>query len=98
MNRLAIFDCDGTLVDSGATIYAALAATFEQNGLHLPPPEVCRRVIGLSLTEAFAGLVQEATADELAALCEDYKQAFWQLRVAAGGRDGEVRSRPQALP
>ena len=82
MNRLAIFDCDGTLVDSGATIYAALAATFEQNGLHLPPPEVCRRVIGLSLTEAFAGLVQEATADELAALCEDYKQAFWQLRAA----------------
>ena len=24
VNRLAIFDCDGTLVDSGATIYAAL--------------------------------------------------------------------------
>ena len=82
MNRLAIFDCDGTLVDSGATIYAALAATFEQNGLHLPPPEVCRRVIGLSLTEAFAGLVPEATADELAGLCEDYKQAFWKLRAA----------------
>ena len=32
-NRLAIFDCDGTLVDSGATIYAALAASLEQNGL-----------------------------------------------------------------
>ena len=26
MNRLAIFDCDGTLVDSDATIYAALKA------------------------------------------------------------------------
>ncbi len=25
MNRLAIFDCDGTLVDSGATIHAAVA-------------------------------------------------------------------------
>ena len=82
MNRLAIFDCDGTLVDSGATIYAALVATFEQNGLHLPPPEVCRRVIGLSLTEAFAGLVPDTTADELAGLCEDYKQAFWKLRAA----------------
>ena len=30
MNRLAIFDCDGTLVDSGATIYRALAETFAQ--------------------------------------------------------------------
>jgi phosphoglycolate phosphatase len=32
VNRLAIFDCDGTLVDSGATIYAALKASMEQNG------------------------------------------------------------------
>ena len=30
MNRLAIFDCDGTLVDSGATIYAALRTSLEQ--------------------------------------------------------------------
>ena len=59
MNRLAIFDCDGTLVDSGATIYAALSATFEQNGVELPPPEVSRRVIGLSLTEAMAALVTD---------------------------------------
>ena len=39
MNRLAIFDCDSTLVDSGATIYAALAETFRQNRLELPPAE-----------------------------------------------------------
>ncbi len=61
VNRLAIFDCDGTLVDSGATIYAALAETFRQNGLELPPtPEVSRRVIGLSLTEAMAELLPDA--------------------------------------
>ncbi len=36
MNRLAIFDCDGTLVDSGATIYAALKASLERNGLEVP--------------------------------------------------------------
>jgi beta-phosphoglucomutase-like phosphatase (HAD superfamily) len=30
VNRLAIFDCDGTLVDSGATIYAALTASWSR--------------------------------------------------------------------
>ena len=82
MNRLAIFDCDGTLVDSGHTIYAALAATFEQNGLHLPPPEVCRRVIGLSLTEAMAALLPDLSPGQHGALAEDYKRAFWKLRAA----------------
>ena len=48
MNRLAIFDCDGTLVDSGATIYAALADSLAQNRLDVPPPEVARRIIEAS--------------------------------------------------
>ena len=82
MNRLAIFDCDGTLVDSGATIYAALSETFRQNGLELPPPEVSRRVIGLSLIEAMAALLPDASAEEHARFAEDYKRAFWQLRAA----------------
>ena len=82
MNRLAIFDCDGTLVDSGATIYAALAAAFEQNGLELPPPQVSRRVIGLSLTEAMAALLPDASGADHSKVAEDYKRAFWQLRAA----------------
>jgi phosphoglycolate phosphatase len=82
VNRLAIFDCDGTLVDSGATIHRALAATFAQNRLELPPPQVTRRVIGLSLTEAMAALLPGATEAEHGRLAEDYKRAFWNLRAA----------------
>lgn len=82
MNKLAIFDCDGTLVDSGATIHRALAITFEQNGLELPPVQVTRRVIGLSLIEAMAALLPQAGAEEHARLSEDYKRAFWTLRAA----------------
>ncbi len=82
MNRLAILDCDGTLVDSGATIYAALTETFRENGLALPPAEVSRRVIGLSLTEAMAELLPDAQPEQHLALAEDYKRAFWQLRAA----------------
>jgi phosphoglycolate phosphatase len=82
VNRLAILDCDGTLVDSGATIYAALSETFRQNGLELPPPKVSRRVIGLSLIEAMAALLPEASAEEHIQFAEDYKRAFWALRAA----------------
>ncbi|HET9810679.1 MAG TPA: HAD-IA family hydrolase [Sphingomicrobium sp.] len=78
MTKLAIFDCDGTLVDSGATIYGALAETFEAHRLELPPD--CRRVIGLSLTEAMAALVPDADAGEHEALADTYKSCFFRAR------------------
>ncbi|HET7605225.1 MAG TPA: HAD-IA family hydrolase [Sphingomicrobium sp.] len=82
MNRLAIFDCDGTLVDSGATIHRALCAAFGQHGLSPPAPESSRRIIGLSLVEAMAALLPGAEAAQHLALAEDYKRAFWSLRAA----------------
>ena len=80
MNRLAIFDCDGTLVDSGATIHRALRATFEMHGLDCPPPSISRKVIGLSLFEAMTRL---APAADHEALTRTYKEAFFAMR--AGG-------------
>jgi phosphoglycolate phosphatase len=82
VNRLAIFDCDGTLVDSGATIYAALSETFAQHGLEIPPPHIARRVIGLSLVEAMAGLLPDSTAAQQLQLAEDYKKVFIGMRAA----------------
>jgi phosphoglycolate phosphatase len=82
VNRLAIFDCDGTLVDSGATIFAALKVSLERNGLEVPPPEQCRRIIGLSLVEAIATLLPALDADRHIDLAEDYKHAFMDLRAA----------------
>jgi phosphoglycolate phosphatase len=86
VNRLAIFDCDGTLVDSGATIYAALSATFRGAGREVPPARIARRVIGLSLTEAMAGLLPESTAADHLELTDAYKRNFMALRAA-----GEVQ-------
>jgi phosphoglycolate phosphatase len=82
VNRLAIFDCDGTLVDSGAPIYAALSASLEQNGFAVPTPAVSRRVIGLSLVEAMAALLPDASPQLHRLLAEDYKRAFMALRAA----------------
>jgi len=82
VNRLVIFDCDGTLVDSGATIYAALKTSLLQHGFDVPPPHVSRRVIGLSLVEAMAALLPDASAEQHRFLADDYKRAFMQLRSA----------------
>ncbi len=80
MTKLAIFDCDGTLVDSGATIHRALAEAFEAHGVQLPPPRECRRVIGLSLIEAMAALLPDADEDSHLRLAETYKGCFHKAR------------------
>lgn len=80
--KLAIFDCDGTLVDSGATIYAALKTSLEEHGHPVPPPREARRVVGLSLSQAIAMLAPATSADELQAMVESYRYAFQRLRMA----------------
>jgi phosphoglycolate phosphatase len=77
MSKLAIFDCDGTLVDSGGTIHRALRSTFETHGLDCPPRGVTKKVIGLSLDEAFATLVPDGNHP---ALSQTYKDAFFDMR------------------
>ena len=81
MTKLAIFDCDGTLVDSGASIDRALQSAFATHGLECPPPSISRKVIGLSLDQAMAGLAPDA---DHRALSRSYKDAFMALR--AGGQ------------
>jgi phosphoglycolate phosphatase len=82
VNRLAIFDCDGTLVDSGATIYAALKEAFAGHSREVPPPRDARRVIGLSLIEAMAALLPGSSVEQQIMLAEAYKQSFMRLRAA----------------
>lgn len=82
MTRVAIFDCDGTLVDSGATIAEALGMTFAERGIPIPPRHIARRVIGLSLVEAMSSLVPAAPLADRVALAERYKIHFQGLRAA----------------
>jgi len=87
VNRLAIFDCDGTLVDSQHNICRAMEDCFAAAGLAPPERERTRRVVGLSLVEAMRAMLPEAEADFHVALAEDYKRAFQALR--ARGLDEE---------
>lgn len=79
MIKLAIFDCDGTLVDSGGTIHTALQQAFGVHGLECPPRDITKKVIGLSLMEAMAALVPDG---DHAALTQTYKDAFFAMRGA----------------
>lgn len=80
MNRLAIFDCDGTLVDSGANIHSALSEAFAEHGFEIPPQQVSLKVIGLSLVEAMAALLPQAEPAEHVVLAESYKRHFQRAR------------------
>jgi phosphoglycolate phosphatase len=80
VNRLALFDCDGTLVDSQASICRAMNDCFEAHGLTPPERHATRRIVGLSLPEAMRVLVPEGEADLHASLTDGYKAAFFRHR------------------
>ena len=80
MNHLAIFDCDGTLVDSQANICIAMEDSFARSGLTVPDRHDIRRVVGLSLLEAVHMLAPLVAPTVKAQLAEDYKSAFHRLR------------------
>lgn len=80
MTRLAIFDCDGTLVDSQHNICTAVEAAFAANGLTAPPRNAIRRIVGLSLVEAMRMLLPDADGALHERVAKDYKDAFFRLR------------------
>ncbi len=79
--KLALFDCDGTLIDSQRSIISAMAAAWRDEGLEEPDPARVRRVVGLSLVEAVARLLPGEDGDRHLRLAEGYKRAFQRERL-----------------
>lgn len=79
--KLAVFDCDGTLIDSQINIIRAMESSFARHGLPAPDPHATRRIVGLSLVEAMQALLPEAPHDLHLSLADDYKSAFQRLRA-----------------
>jgi len=79
--KLAVFDCDGTLIDSQINIIRAMEQSFRRHALPPPDPHATRRIVGLSLVEAMQALLPEAEADLHIRLADDYKGAFQRLRA-----------------
>jgi len=78
--RLAVFDCDGTLVDGQASICEAMDSGFAAAGLPAPDHHDVRRIVGLSLPQAIRLLAPEAAQADQAQIVEGYKQAFRDSR------------------
>ena len=81
ITRLAVFDVDGTLIDSQHNIVASMVQACERNHIAAPTHEAIRRIIGLSLAEAVTRLMPGAEPDLIARVVEDYKNGFAELRA-----------------
>ncbi|MFA6219294.1 MAG: HAD-IA family hydrolase [Erythrobacter sp.] len=80
--RLAVFDCDGTLVDGQAAICETMEQAFATAGLPQPDRHAVRRMVGLSLPYALRELAPDASEDQRARALEAYKQGYRALRLS----------------
>lgn len=78
--KLAVFDCDGTLVDSQFSINACMAEAFRAVGLEAPSIGDVRKVVGLPLAQAIAIVAdnEDAPVDEMAAA---YSKSWTEMRA-----------------
>ena len=80
--RLAVFDCDGTLVDGQADVCEAMDAAFAAQGLSPPDRHLTRRMVGLSLPEAMRKLLPHGHPAVHDALAAHYREAYRARRTA----------------
>lgn len=78
--KLAVFDCDGTLVDSQFSINACMADAFQAVGLPAPDIENVRRVVGLPLVQAI-GIVADDEKAPLERMAEAYSKSWTEMRA-----------------
>lgn len=78
--RLALFDCDGTLVDSAFAIQRAIIMVFQQFSYSEPSLDETKSVIGLSLDLAIAHLLKRPVDDEILAMVAAYKENYRKIR------------------
>lgn len=77
--KLAVFDCDGTLVDSQHAINACMSDAFSAVRMMPPPLSSVRRVVGLPLAQAIAVLADNDRAP-IADMTAAYSQSWVRLR------------------
>ncbi|WP_427968470.1 HAD-IA family hydrolase [Altererythrobacter sp.] len=80
MTRLAIFDCDGTLVDGQADVCDTMEQAFIQAGLPNPNRNEVRRTVGLSLPVAIKRLTPGIGDEQAAEVVACYKQLYFARR------------------
>lgn len=80
--KLAVFDCDGTLVDGQGGVCASMDAAFAAVGLPAPDHHQVRRIVGLSLPQAIRLLAPDVTEAVRAEVDRAYRDIFRAAREA----------------
>ncbi len=80
--KLAVFDCDGTLVDGQGGVCASMDAAFAAVGLAAPDHHQVRRIVGLSLPQAIRLLAPAADEAVRAEIDRAYREIFRAAREA----------------
>lgn len=84
---VVLFDLDGTIIDSGADICAALAETFTQIGITVPPSDQLQAYVGPPLLDSLmhrAGLSRDAAWHALVRYREIYRETVLHSPVFPG--------------
>jgi phosphoglycolate phosphatase len=83
--RLALFDCDGTLVDSAGLIHEVMARTFVHFGYDRPDVSLTKSIIGLTLDIAIARMQGKPHVDDEAiAMTAHYRAIYTGVRDEPG--------------
>lgn len=77
---LAVFDCDGTLVDTHASIVHCMQAAFVAMGQRPPPSDAVRATIGLPLPECVRRILPDAEEGVRARIVTAYREVFFDVR------------------
>ncbi len=75
--RLLVFDWDGTLMDSAATIAACMTASFRDLGLEAPAEDAIRATIGLGLDDTFDRLYPGSSEADRRRLIDAYRDNWF---------------------
>lgn len=78
--KLAVFDCDGTLVDSQHHIVAAVVETWRRHDLPPPAAALVRTGIGLPLHQTLSRLAPDGDAALHDSLTDTYKAVYTAMR------------------
>jgi phosphoglycolate phosphatase len=94
---LAIFDVDGTLIDSRTLIHRAAVESARGIGIAEPSYEAVRQIVGLSLAPALRELAPELADAEHAEFVAGFQAAFQRFHAQPGFKEPLYEGAEQSL-
>ncbi len=79
--KLAVLDCDGTIVDSKTAIVNSMTAAFVYVDLTPPKPQEILNIVGLDLFDAMNVLLQGQKPETIPTLVDAYRKVATQHRA-----------------